>query len=272
MQTPAKRQSKPKAAKPSSKAALKAAPPADVAAIKPADVKKKLNAHVKTLARMVDSDWHDGYEEQGEECMEWIASCGALVESALRVGVAFGCGHELGHAVLTHVADTWAQIEKIPFRCDPGECISDGSWQEGSKISLDLVEGAEGAEYACHSAAALYSLAWPLLLGAAAASPAVADEALLRMVKDAVDHGVRAPHKASEEEAELAADGMRLPASMATGRERLTALVVGRKAEWSALPSTKKHHKQRRAIDRRFDGPKSRRTRDFSDDFYDDFW
>ena len=30
------------------------APPQDVAAIKPADVKKKLNAHVKTLARMVD--------------------------------------------------------------------------------------------------------------------------------------------------------------------------------------------------------------------------
>ena len=49
---------------------------------------------------MVNSDWHDGYEEQGEECLEWVASCGALVESALRVGVAFGCGHELGHAVL----------------------------------------------------------------------------------------------------------------------------------------------------------------------------
>ena len=63
-------------------------------------VKKQLNAHVKTLARMVNSDWHDGYEEQGEECLEWVASCGALVESALRVGVAFGCGHELGHAVL----------------------------------------------------------------------------------------------------------------------------------------------------------------------------
>ena len=52
----------------------------------------------------------------------------------------------------------------------------------------------------------------------------MADEALLRMVKDAVDHGVTAPHKASGEEAELAADGMRLPASMAKGRERLTAL------------------------------------------------
>ena len=112
----------------------------------------------------------------------------------------------------------------------------------------------------------------------------MADEALLRMVKDAVDHGVTAPHKASGEEADLAADGMRLPASMAKGRERLTALVVGREAEWSALPSTKKHHKQRRAIDRcscrRFDAdgpPKSlltylRHTRDFSDDFYDGFW
>ena len=92
------------------------------------------------------------------------------------------------------------------------------------------------------------------------------------MVKDAVDHGVCAPHKASEEELELASDGMRLPTSMATGRERLAALVVGRKAEWSALPSTKKEHKQRRAIDRRFDGPKNQRTRDFSSSFYDDFW
>ena len=91
------------------------------------------------------------------------------------------------------------------------------------------------------------------------------------MVKDAVDHGVSAPHKASEEEVERASDGMRLPTSMATGRERLTALVVGRKADWSALPSTKKQHKQRRAIDRRFDGPKNQRTRDFSHDF-DDFW
>ena len=53
---------------------------------------------------MVNSDWHDGYEEQGEECIEWMASCGAVVESALRVGVAFGCGHELGHAALTCAA------------------------------------------------------------------------------------------------------------------------------------------------------------------------
>ena len=101
LQTPAKQTKATASKKPSAKAALKAAPPQDVAAIKPADVKKKLNAHVKTLARMDDADWHDGYEEQGEECLEWIASCGAAVESALRVGVSFGCGHEMGHAVLT---------------------------------------------------------------------------------------------------------------------------------------------------------------------------
>jgi hypothetical protein len=170
------------------------------------------------------------------------------------------------------VADTWAQIEKIPFRCDPGEAISEGSWQESSKISIDL-GGEEAAEYTCFSADALCALAWPLLLGAAAASPAVGDDTLLRMIKDATDHGAQSVHEASEEEAELVSDGsLSVPASVATGRVRLEALVVGRKAEWSALPSTKKQHKQRRAIDRRFDGPKNRRTRDFDD--YDDygFW
>ena len=65
---------------------------------------------------------------------------------------------------------------------------------------------------------------------------------------------------------------MCLPTSVAAGRERLAALVVGRKAEWSALPSTKKQHKQRSAIDRRFDGPKNQRTRDFDDSMYGGFW
>ena len=98
----------------------------------------------------------------------------------------------------------------------------------------------------------------------------MADEALLRMVKDAVDHGVPSPHTASEEEAELGAEEG--GAHVAAGRARLAALFAGRKAEWSCLASTKKKHNMRRAIDRRFDGPKNRRTRDFDD--YDDygFW
>ena len=52
-------------------------------------VKKKLNAHVKTLARMVDSDWHDGYEEQGEECMEWIECVDGWCDGSC--DLRFGC-------------------------------------------------------------------------------------------------------------------------------------------------------------------------------------
>lgn len=49
---------------------------------------------------------------------------------------------------------------------------------------------------------------------------------------------------------------------VAVGQERLLA-IYGNKAAWQSLPTTKKVHKQRRVIDRRFDGPKNRRTRDY---------
>ncbi len=40
---------------------------AEFAATKPADVKKLLKKSVRDVAQMVNRDWHDGYEEQGEE-------------------------------------------------------------------------------------------------------------------------------------------------------------------------------------------------------------
>ena len=50
------------------------------------------------------------------------------------------------------------------------------------------------------------------------------------------------------------------------GIERLKNLYINHKSQWSALPNTVKVHRMRRCIDRRFDGPKHLRTRDFSDD------
>ena len=281
----------------SSKAALAKADEADLAAIRGADLKKVLNAHVKSLAQTVDSvrssrpaslphppasaaptrfsegvlvcpcacvqDWHDSYEETAEEACEWFSKCGDAVEACLRVGVGHGVAFDQCHEVLKLVADTWDNISAIPFRGDVGEDVSNVD----RTIEVDLGGEAMATHSLC-SPEGLCSFAWPCLLARAAAETAMPDAALMRMVKDAVDHGVAAPHKASEEEEELEAGAV--GPRLAAGRMRLARLFGERKAEWSALASTKKKHKMRRAIDRRFDGPKHMRTRDFGSDSDDD--
>lgn len=110
----------------------------------------------------------------------------------------------------------------------------------------------------------LLDLAWPALLARAAADDGVQDASLLQMIKDAIDHGVKSPQHPASGEGKLP-----LPEAarqrLVQGRKRLATLVA-REAEWKALPSTKKVHRMRRAIDRRFDGPKHLRTRDFGSD------
>jgi hypothetical protein len=53
--------------------------------------------------------------------MEWIASCGEAIGSALTVAVGHGCGFGMAHEACKLVADSWAAVQKIPFRCDPSE-------------------------------------------------------------------------------------------------------------------------------------------------------
>ena len=87
------------------------------------------------------------------------------------------------------------------------------------------------------------------------------------MIKDAHDHDVDSPCEVSDWETDL--DANELPAEcLATGRTRLAALYAAR-TQWAALPTWKPKHKQRKCIDRRFDGPKHLRTRDYDSD---DIW
>lgn len=193
-----------------------------------------------------------------------FSKCGAAVEACLRVGVGHGVAFDQCHEVLKLISDTWGNINAIPFRCDVGEDVSNVD----TAIEVDL-GGEEAGSHHLTSPEGLLSLAWPCLLARAAADAAMPDAALLRMIKDAVDHGVDAPHKASEEEEELG-EGV-VGVRVAAGRPRLSTLFDGRRAEWSGLASTKKKHKMRRAIDRRFDGPKHLRTRDFGSDDEDGY-
>jgi hypothetical protein len=128
-------------------------------------------------------------------------------------------------------------------------------------VEVDFTCGAEGLEIGevrMSSVEDLIALVWPPLLARAAADPAVPDETLLRMIKDAVDHGVPTPSQPHEEEPESVGP------PIVDGRKRLATLFEGR--GWVGMPSTRKAHRMRGGIDRRFDGPKHRRTRDFGDE------
>ena len=101
------------------------------------------------------------------------------------------------------------------------------------------------------------AVAWAAVVQTAAARlPQSAEETLQRIVKDALDYGV------SE-------SGLKEHSSWCASKDGSARLAALR-----ALPSRLRHIKQWRAIDRRFDGPKHLRTRDFSDSsdyFEDDF-
>jgi hypothetical protein len=122
--------------------------------------------------------------------------------------------------VLKAVADSWEKIQAIPVRGGPSQWAEDLDFVEGT-LRLDL-GGAEATAslgsrpcdlltcgphlrragpraYPGGTAlrrgpewrAAGRRLGWSLLLARAAADTAVPDAALLRIIKDAVDHGVR---------------------------------------------------------------------------------
>jgi hypothetical protein len=90
---------------------------------------------------------------------------------------------------------------------------------------------------------------------------------LLRCIKDASDNMKGAEYmKFSgnlflyDDDDNNLQDGKNAPSSTALDR------LIGDKASaWENLPTTKKEHRMRRTIDRRFDGSPSRRTRDFGD-------
>lgn len=221
--------------------------------VKVPEVRKMLDDYVKSLAQAVDDDWHDSYEETDEMLANWLQDCAEQVGHVLQVGVQTGTGFDNCHEMLKIVTDTWSNIQAIPFRGCPEDSLGE---QEGAKMKLG-----DSKTLRVKSAKGLVAYAWPLLLARAAADQAVTDAALMQMIKDAHDNGVTQPEKPHAKESIPRIASADLPEVVQRGRARVEQLVA-RKEEWMALPSTKKVHRMRRAIDRRFDGPLHRRTRD----------
>ena len=216
-------------------------------------VKTSLKEYVDNLAHTVDMDWHDSYEETDEMILEWFSECGEHVMKAVKVATDLGAGFGNAHEILKCVHDSWLNINAIPFRGCPRDTLSNAE-------EVELVEG-EGLT----SLEDMLQIAWPLLLARAASDGKVSDETLNQMLKDAHDNGVKNPQEPHLSETDLLAHGKKSVLKLITqGRERVCKLLSN--SAWKSCPCTVKKHRMRRCIDRRFDGPKHLRTRDYSSD------
>ena len=262
----------------------------------PAYLNRILCGKVKQYAEMVDDDWHvcsnsfagnftygnvigftvsrqDGYEEQGLIVSQF--------ESALRLplmaiyGLAIRGGKDFVrcHEAMKIIADACTWLGEIPSRISASECF-------GEEWVKDEISG--------HRVFAIKpypDYIWPRLLHAAAAATGdnlVSDDDLTRFIKDLEDFNyqpLRLPalndiDELEEDEEELDKNELNDKArkevlmKQISGHARLEA--VYKTNAWKQLPSTRPQRKIRPAIDRRFFGDKSRRTRYFSDDDDDD--
>ena len=213
-----------------------------------AEMAKKFKAQGKAFHKLVDADWHDGYEEQ-EEFMglrhqEHLHIMEHVVENAVSGAVPA----RLLSTVLCEVHNAVELLNSVPYRG------GDADMPTGfGKLDLE------------HSVVLAYSWHHVLLRAGVEGDAAIVDA----IIKEAADRVPRNMSWTTFTDVEYC---MEFPPISNADLLRGAPLVAERyeAEEYAKFPSTVKTHKRKKVIDRRFDGPKNRRTRDFSD--LDGFW
>ena len=234
-------------------------------------LKKRLHELVKELAAMVDADWHDSYEETSDLLCEYVESLTPNLSAVLECLVAPArTPPSLSRCndVLLEIAHSWRAMAGIPFRGGHEDPITDAAidLSEPMGILMGVPEDADPDtdgmdEFATLDRESAVSLAWTSLAAAAASCADVDDALLLRILKDALDHGVT-PREFEEEPFEEEEGAWH---TVAGAKRLVAALGPGGKKALAATPTRRRAIKHYQCIDRRFDGPKHLRTRDFSD-------
>jgi len=215
--------------------------------------------------KMVNDDWHDGWEEQGEYLSgEYFGSiiksakaiCTVLSEKNVSVPVIKHC-----YEVTLVLADSKNQMCSVPMR---GE-VSDALWSEDTlKIG--------NASQKCSSMDVMLNFLFLniLTLAVEAGIPRVE---MMHMIKGAVDYDFDDFNELKNEKKGQKTKSTTTPKDQTDvecpNQVKLKEMISA-KNEWENLPSRNKVYKQKGVIDRRFSGPKHKRTRDFSSDNDDD--
>jgi hypothetical protein len=240
--------------------------------IKAANVKKDLKAFVHKLNCQVDANWHDGYDKQAETKGEWFEALWHPLTAVLEIGVNKKTALAQCNEVLKTIADSYYDLLACPCRCS----TTDDLEAMEKEIELSLPWGTE-LKIESGEQVDAWSYVWIALLRVHANIDGTDEALLFRCIKDAHDNMQGAKTMKfpdclalydqddgeehwtdGHDEGEHNTDGYGVPDGT-----KLSRLIIDRASEWKDLPTTKKVHRERRAIDRRFDGTPERRTRDY---------
>ena len=129
--------------------------------IKAPPIKRALKTIVKKLAKQVDDDWHDGYEEQAETKGEWFEAIQEPLQAVLDIGVGKKTALLQCNEVLKIVSDSFYDLLACPCRCD----TKDELCEMDKQFELELPWG----ETATYDASSSYPYdAWSYVWVAAA--------------------------------------------------------------------------------------------------------
>mmetsp|Transcript_22091 Transcript_22091/g.33270 ORF Transcript_22091/g.33270 Transcript_22091/m.33270 type:complete len:323 (-) Transcript_22091:96-1064(-) len=234
--------------------------------IKAAPIKRTLKDIVKKLAKQVDEDWHDGYEDQAETKGEWFEAIQEPLQAVLDIGVGKKTALLQCNEVLKIVSDSFYDLLACPCRCDTKDELD----EMDRSFELQLPWGETDYTATSGYQQDVWSYVWVALLRVHSNLDNVDEGLLLQCIKDANDNMsgakmIKLPgylYDQSDEQYDIDTyeqrDGKNAPSGT-----KLAHYVNDRASEWKSLPTTKKVHRMRRAIDRRFDGTPERRTRDY---------
>lgn len=159
--------------------------------LKPHLMKKMLKQFSKTLAKQVDANWHDGYEEQGATVAKWAMALREPLQAVLDIGVGKRLAFEQCNDVLNLLGDNWRDMCATPCRVSVAGMMGDVV-----SLKLTLPWGGEktfNGFFIMRPLEDMVGFVWRALLRVGAVEArrgALATEVVYRSIKDAEDNGI----------------------------------------------------------------------------------
>eukprot|EP01112_Ceratiomyxa_fruticulosa_P010102 TRINITY_DN2661_c0_g1_i1.p1 TRINITY_DN2661_c0_g1~~TRINITY_DN2661_c0_g1_i1.p1 ORF type:complete len:295 (-),score=31.69 TRINITY_DN2661_c0_g1_i1:5-889(-) len=211
----------------------------DVKTITIAPLRTKLKKFIRSFHKLVNEDWHDGYEGQEQVLQKILDDTIYPVYEAIINIADKGVGFQYCNEVLVVVADWWDEIHSIDVRFEYSEM----------RFSEELISEGYGLEVKKFNKAIAYM--WGYILFGAVKNN-IDQRVIYQIIADAKSFGWDEDEVFREF---TYADDLK------ASQKRLENIINSN--EWKICKGRKKAYSGKRVIDARFDGPLHKRKRDY---------